>query len=193
MRCCRARARGYADDRQNDGNDVEPLGDPVLRLETNITVDALTAGEIFDFLIEPSDEAYQRWWPGVHLHLHLLERAEGHVGDVVYMDEYIGKRRVRMSGIVIEAVRGQKLAWQLKRMVRLPVRLSLELRDEAGGVVIRHRIEAGFTRLGRVLDPLWRLFFSKSFTRAMDEHVRTEFPLLRDRLGELRRNPQPAA
>jgi hypothetical protein len=33
-----------------------------------------------------------------------------------------------------------------------------------------------------VLDPLFRLYFSRRFAAAMDEHVRKEFPLLRDRL-----------
>jgi hypothetical protein len=30
-----------------------------------------------------------------------------------------------------------------------------------------------------MLDPLWRLYFSPAFARAMDRHVQTEFPLLR--------------
>ena len=36
--------------------------------------------------------------------------------------------------------------------------------------------------MGRILDPLLRLYLSSDFAAAMDEHVHTEFPLIRDRL-----------
>jgi hypothetical protein len=98
------------------------------------------------------------------------------------MDEYVGTRRLRMKGIVVEAVPGQRLVWQLKRAIRLPARLELELTDHAGGVAITHTTRAGFGGAGRILDPLLRLYFSKRFARALDEHVKTEFPLLRDLL-----------
>jgi hypothetical protein len=40
--------------------------------------------------------------------------------------------------------------------------------------------------MGRMLDPLLRHHFSLAFAAAMDQHVRTEFPLLRDRLTQAR-------
>lgn len=156
-----------------------------MKLQTRIGVDGITGKQIFDFLADPNDRAYQEWWPGVHLQLHPVERHEGHVGDVIYMDEYIGERRVRMTGIVLEAVRGEKLVWQLKKVIKLPVRLSLELTDLDGGVQIAHTVEAGLRGAGRFLDPLLRLFFSRAFAEALDHHVRTEFPLLRDRFGQI--------
>ena len=73
----------------------------MLTLQTSIRVDGITAAEIFDFLANPDDESYQAWWPGTHLHLHLLERGVAHVGDLIYMDEYIARRRVRMRGVVL--------------------------------------------------------------------------------------------
>jgi hypothetical protein len=60
----------------------------------------------------------------------------------------------------------------------------LDLADDAQGVAITHTIEAGFRGLGRLLDPLLRLYLSHNFERAMDEHVRTEFPRLRDLLRQ---------
>jgi hypothetical protein len=154
----------------------------MLALRTRLRVDGIGASEIFEFLANPTDEAYQEWWPGIHLRFHVLERHGDHVGDVVYMDEYVGTRRLRMKGIVVEAVPGQRLVWQLKRAIRLPARLELELTDHAGGVAITHTTRAGFGGAGRILDPLLRLYFSKRFARALDEHVKTEFPLLRDLL-----------
>jgi hypothetical protein len=37
-----------------------------------------------------------------------------------------------------------------------------------------------------VFDRLWRLYFSPSFAGAMDRHVHTEFPLMRDLLRRAR-------
>ena len=78
----------------------------MLTLESEMTVNGLTGQEITDFLLDCDDDSYQAWWPGTHLELHMLEHGPGddHVGDVVLMDEYIGSRRVRMVGEVIEAV-----------------------------------------------------------------------------------------
>jgi hypothetical protein len=72
--------------------------------------------------------------------------------------------------------------WQLKKGLALPAWLTLKLADDTAGVLITHTIEAGFSGLGTLLDPLLRLYFSNAFSQAMDEHVRTEFPKLRDML-----------
>ncbi|OQA93347.1 MAG: hypothetical protein BWY25_03109 [Chloroflexi bacterium ADurb.Bin222] len=45
-----------------------------------------------------------------------------------------------------------------------------------------HTLQAGFKGIGSILDPLLRLYFSDEFARAMDEHARTEFPMLGERL-----------
>jgi hypothetical protein len=155
----------------------------MIAIETSMFVEGLTGEEVFDFLLGATDEDYRRWWPGTHLRLHALKRGENHVGDVFYMDEYIGERRVRMKGVVVEAERGRSLVWQFKRLVRLPVRLTLEMKDRDGGVMLRHTIRAGFDGFGRILDPLFRLYFSPRFAVVMDEHARTEFPRLRDMLA----------
>ena len=163
----------------------------MLILESQMTVDGLIGQEITDFLLECGDESYQAWWPGTHLQLHLLEHgSRDHVGDVVLMDEYIGSRHVRMAAEVIEAVPGEKLVWQLRRWrLRLPVRLTVALRTQEQGVLLRHIITAGWSGRWRVLDPLWRLYFTSSFAGAMDRHVHTEFALLRDLLRRPRLEP----
>jgi hypothetical protein len=156
----------------------------MLTIETQAVVEGISGHAITGFLLDCNDERYQQWWPGTHLHLHALCSSPGHRGDVVYMDEYIGARRVKLTGIVTEAVPGSRIVWQLKKGIRLPVRLGLELTDVEGGVALRHTITAGWRGLGRLLDPLWSLWFSPAFARAMDQHVRAEFPLLRDRLAQ---------
>jgi hypothetical protein len=157
----------------------------VLTLQTKLRVDGITGTEIFDFLSRPNDRAYQQWWPGTHLQLHPVKGTGDKVGDRIYMDEYIGTRRLRMTAIVVEAVRPEKLVWQLKKEVKLPVWLYLELADHDGGVAITHTIRAGFTGPGRILDPLLKLFLSRRFAEAMDDHAKTEFQLLRDRRDQI--------
>jgi hypothetical protein len=102
------------------------------------------------------------------------------------MDEYVGTRRLRMRAIILEAVPGRRLVWQLKKAIKLPVRLSLELEDYEGGVAITHTVHAGLRGAGAIADPLIRLFFSTAFTAALDDHVKTEFPMLRGRREQVK-------
>jgi hypothetical protein len=66
---------------------------------------------------------------------------------------------------------------------------SLELKDDAEGVALIHTIQAGFTGVGKILDPILRLYFTNEFSRAMDEHATIEFP----KLGEMLRAPVQVA
>jgi hypothetical protein len=153
----------------------------MINYQSRVHVDKIGSLPIFDFLIDPNDNAYQQWWPGTHLEFHRVRQRSGHVGDVVYMDEYVGKRRVQMNAVVTEVEPGRKITWQMTKGIRLPVWLCLELQDDVSGVMITHTIIAGFKGIGSILDVILRLYFSASFARAMDEHARTEFP----RLGAL--------
>jgi hypothetical protein len=148
---------------------------------TKMHVAGLKGREVTAFLLNPTGLDYQRWWKGTHLHLHPIK---GSTGEVVYMDELIGARRLRLTGVVIESVPGEKITWQLMRIIKLPVWLSLELKDDDEGVTITHTIRAGFAGVGRILDPILRVYFSEGFTSAMDDHVKTEFPKLRDMLHQ---------
>lgn len=162
----------------------------MLTYETSVHVPGVSAHDVFAFLADPDDEAYQAWWPGVHLAFHRLNHRVGdHVGEVVYMDEYVGARRLRMHAVVTEALPPHRLAWRMRKGVPLPAHLALELADRDGGVTITHTTQAGFRGPGRLLDPLLRLYFTRRFAGDLDSHVRTEFP----RLGELLRARAPAA
>ena len=77
-------------------------------------------------------------------------------------------------------------AAQLRKGIKLPARLSLELKDCEGGVEITHTVRAGFRGLGRVLDPSLKFIMSERFARDLNDHVQTEFPLLRDLLRKRR-------
>jgi hypothetical protein len=84
-----------------------------------------------------------------------------------------------MTAEVLEAVPGERLVWRLRPWrLRVPVRLTLTVRNDGVGVVLRRTLTAGWTGWARVFDPLWRLHFTGAFAEAMDRHAKTEFPLL---------------
>jgi hypothetical protein len=151
----------------------------MITLRTQIAVAGVTGNEIIEFLLNCTDAQYRTWWPGAHLSFHTIERVPGDVGNVVMMDEFVGARRVRARGVVTEVERGKRLAWRLRKLINLPVRLTLKLDQDGDDVQLTHTVEAGFNGIGRILDPLFRLYFSPRFARALDEHVRIEFPKLR--------------
>ena len=152
----------------------------MITLQSATHVAGLSAEVVTDFLMSCTDADYQQWWSGVHLQFHTVSSVPGGVGSVVYMDEHIGTRRVRMHAVMEQYVPGRILAWQLKKVIRLPVRVLLQFTDNEDGVHISHTISAGLRGVGSILNPLLRAFFSQSFAAAMDEHVETEFHLLRD-------------
>ena len=153
----------------------------MIEIRTVTHVAGLKGIEVTTFLLHPTDVEYRMWWKGTHLQFHPVTGSPGS-GSTFYMDEYIGGRRVRLTAILLESVPGRSITWQLKKIIKLPAWLLLELEDDDDGVTITHSIRAGFAGVGRILDPLLRLYFSKNFTRAMDEHVKIEFPKLRDML-----------
>ena len=155
----------------------------MIRLETRLALRGIDGEAITDFMLSCDDERYRAWWPGVHLQFHTLVHRPGFVGSVVYMDEYVGRRRLRMKASVEEVQPGRRIVWRMLWLFRLPVRLFLELSPRSAGLELVHRIEAGFRGAGLLMDPLWRLFFSRAFANAMDEHARTEFPRLAALLG----------
>jgi hypothetical protein len=159
----------------------------MITLHTTTHVPGLTGREITDFLLQCDDAQYQAWWPGTHLRFHTLHREPGAVGNIVFMDEYVGRFRVTEKAVVTAAVPGRELALQFLHGIRMPARLIMRFTDERGGVTIAHTIELGFRGIGRVLDPLLRLWLPPAFADAMDAHMREEFPRLRTLL-----HPTPA-
>lgn len=154
----------------------------MITMETEVEVEGLSGVDVTDFLLNPTDEKYRRWWSGTHLEFHVLKSYPDHIGDIVYMDEFIGRHRIRMKGIVENAVPGKLIVWRMKKIVKLPFRVVLKLEENKNGVKITHTLEAGFTGAGKILDPLITFFMPGDFKEAMDEHAKIEFGKLRDLL-----------
>lgn len=154
----------------------------MISIQSKVRVAGVRSTQLIDFMLNCTDEQYQSWWPGTHLAFHTVESRPGYVGSVVMMDEYVGTRRLKMKAIVAEVVPGKRIVWQFKQVLRLPAYLVLEAADVDGGVALTHTTQAGFRGVGRVLDPLFRIYFSPGFTRALDEHAQAEFPTLGEML-----------
>lgn len=135
----------------------------MLVITSEIRVQGLTGRQVTDFMLSCNDEQYQGWWPGTHLQLHSVGRSVGTVADTVLMDEFIGQRRLRLQGTVEEMDPGRRIVWRLRKIIPLPARLSLVLSPVPDGVMVKHTVTVGWRRIGRILDPLLRLYLTPRF------------------------------
>jgi uncharacterized protein YndB with AHSA1/START domain len=155
----------------------------MIELKTEVAVEGTSGRSVSDFMLNCTDADYQKWWPGTHLAFHTTKRLPGDLGNHVYFDEYIGERRFKLQGVVVEVVPGKRIVWQMKMFFRLPAWLILALDDRKEGVVITHIIKAGFTGIGRLFDPLLKLVLSQDFERDLQEHAHIEFNRLAEMLS----------
>ena len=136
------------------------------------------AEQFYDFMINPCDQRYSEWWQGEHLQFHIVNIGdENHLGDMVFMDEFIGKdRRLSFHAIVITSNRPNTIEWQMRKAgVPLPAVVELGLSDIDGGVKLKHELRIGYSGIGRFLDPFINLYFNKSYRKALEEHCKIEW------------------
>jgi hypothetical protein len=145
-------------------------------LESSMHVPGMQADAVLHFFLHPTDAVYRRWWPGTHFRMHPLNDTVG-VGQIVYMDEMIGDRRLRLSCEVV-FLGPERITWQFRRIVTLPAWLDLRVAEAPGGAIVTHTIRAGYRGLGVLLDPLFRLYFSRRFAQMMHDHFTAEFSTL---------------
>ncbi len=152
----------------------------MFEIRTEIELIGLKANKICDFLINCTDDSYQRWWPGTHLVYHTIKFNPQIVGNIVVFDEYIGKYRFKSKGIITKYVPEREIILQIEKIIRLPIWLQITFTDTIQGVKINHSIHAGFKGMGKMFDFIFRLFLSKEFEKEMDNHAKYEFEKLRN-------------
>ena len=153
----------------------------------NLTIPGAKAEQFYDFMIDPCDERYSQWWHGEHLQFHIVKHGdENHVGDVVFVDEYLGQnRRLTFHGIVITANRPNKIKWQMKKgAIRLPAFVEISLHDTDEGINLKHELCIGYSGIGRILDPLIKLYFNKSYQKDLEDHCNIEWYKLAEYLAK---------
>ena len=152
----------------------------------SLTVPNATAEQFYNFMINPCDQQYSEWWPGEHLQFHIVKQGkENHLGDLVFMDEHLGKdRRLTFHALVVSAIPSHKIEWQMKKAgLKLPAIVEFELNDTNEGLALKHELRIGFSGIGRLFDPLIKLYFNKSFQHALEEHCNIEWFKLADYLA----------
>jgi len=150
----------------------------MIKSKVEVDIVGLKGSSVINFMLSCTDERYQSWWPGVHLAFHTLEQYPDNFGNLVYFDEYIGQRRIRFRARISELIAGKRLVYQLRLFVNLPAWMTLDFHDLPDGVKITHIFVLGYKGLGRVLDPLLKLYFTQNFQKDLEEHAQTEFRLL---------------
>jgi len=156
----------------------------MFKLKSEFDVKGLSGKTAIDFIINVTNEVYQNWWPGTHLELQVIKRFPDNIGDIVVFDEYIGKRRVKFQTIVEKYIPGKEIVWKLDKGMLMPAWMTLECKDNNEGVTITHTLKAGYTGIGKLLDPFIKLFFPAGYRKDLLEHSETEFNKLPGFLSE---------
>ncbi len=165
----------------------------MISIQSRVEVSGAAGAELIDFMLTCSDETYQAWWPGTHLAFHTTQRFPHDLGNRVYFDEYVGKRRLRFKAVISAITPGRKIVWQMVKGFKLPVWLTLQATDKRDGVLVTHTVSAGFSGIGRLLDPLVRLYFSEEFVAELHRHANTEFHKLAELLAARKQASNPPA
>jgi hypothetical protein len=147
----------------------------MIEIRTEVKLTGVSGKKISDFLLRCNDQEYQNWWPGTHIAWHTKRQHPDDLGNVVHFDEYVGKRRLKFDAVVVKYVPGKEVIWQMKKFIKLPAWLIIGFEDNQTGTLLLHTIKAGLPGLGRLLDPLLKLFFTEQFRKDMDEHANIEF------------------
>lgn len=151
----------------------------MLIFKTEVMAEGISGEDITDFMLNCTDEKYQAWWRGTHFQFHTIKRFPGSIGNLVYMDEMVGQYRITMKGVVLEAAPGKRIVWQMVKGIKLPAWVTIDLENLNDGAYVTHTLSIGFKGIGKIFDPIFRLYFSKRFEEDMDEHARIEFPRLK--------------
>ncbi|MCL2416587.1 MAG: hypothetical protein FWD02_01460 [Bacteroidales bacterium] len=135
------------------------------------------AEQFYDFMIEPTDEAYSNWLPEHHQY-HIVKRGKNSpVGDLVFFDQHISPNfRLKSYAIVRVAGRPCEITVQvLKFGMRVPVFVSLYFEDTLNGLVLTEEVRAGYRGVGAIFNPFFRLVLTKRKLSALTKHHNKEW------------------
>lgn len=147
----------------------------MIHLQTIQYVPGLSAAKAYTFLLDFETADYQAWWPGTHLLAKSLRRVPGHIGNRTLVDQHIGPYRLKMIEETTALIPERKISLRVRGIGGLPVRMSYEFDEDEDGLTITYTTTAGFTGPLRLLNPLFRVYFTQGFAAALDEHLKEEF------------------
>jgi len=158
----------------------------MIKHKVEIIVKNALAEQFYEFMINPNDKKYNEWWAEEHLQFHITKKGdENHLGDCVYFDEYLGaKRRLKFHAFITVADKPEKIVWQMKMAgIKMPFYVILGLKNKEDELYVSHELKLGYTGIGSIFDPFIRLYFNKSFRKALENHCNIEWYKLADYLG----------
>jgi hypothetical protein len=154
------------------------------QIKSIIQLEGISGNSILDFLINCDTEKYNQWWEGTHLDLYTIKKFPNNIGNIMYMDEYVGKYRLKFKGIVENYIPGKLLLWRFLFLgIKMPFWLSLEVEQiDNNNIKLIHTVYGGFKGIGKIFNIFIKKYFSDDFRKAMDEHAHEEFPKLKELL-----------
>lgn len=150
----------------------------MVTLKTIVNVKGITSKDIYNFMLNCTDEDYQRWWKGTHLLCHTVKQYPGNIGNVIYVDEYLGRYRLKGQAVITRLTPYSEMVYQIKKIFKLPAWFTMKFEDVEDGINIIHIVEAGFHGIGKIFDPLIRLYLSDEYEANLNAHAQEEFPKL---------------
>ena len=153
----------------------------MIKHKVELTVHNAKIEQFYDFMINPTDQKYNEWWSEEHLQFHITKKGnENHLGDHVYFDEYLGKkRRLKFHAVVVTADRPNKIVWQMKMAgIKMPFYVKLELINKSDSVTVKHELNLGYSGIGSFFDFFIGLYFTKSYRDDLENHCNIEWQKL---------------
>lgn len=141
------------------------------------------AEQFYAFMINPIPEIYRHWLPEEHHKFYVVKHGrQTPIGDLVYYDQHISKsHRLNFYAIIRVAKNTNKIVFQMRKFgINLPAYLDLEFHDTTSHLFLKEEIRIGFDGIGKILDPVIKMFFNKSFFNAMNSHHKREWSCLAD-------------
>jgi hypothetical protein len=142
------------------------------------TLQNAAAAAFYDFMVNAPQETYAHWLPDEHHQFHVVQCGENTpVGDLIFFDQHISpKHRLTFHAITRIAEKPYHILFQMRRFgINLPGYLELQFVDTMEGLILTETIRIGFNGFGKIIDPLIRLLFNKSFFEEMNGHHKREW------------------
>lgn len=148
----------------------------MIRWVTKIEIRGKSPEAVYDWIVTLNNKRYRQWHPA-HREWRAVRGAPEQIGSLVLFDEQFEGFRVRFYGEVAAAHPKWLLRWRLKRLIPLPVHLTLGFEPVEVGTIVTHELIAGYnSTFGWALDALLRrTVLTPVFEKALDRHASEEF------------------
>ena len=158
-----------------------------------LTIPDAKADSLYGFVVQAYDKGCGEWQLEDDFFFSITTYGkENHFSDAILAVEYLGEnrriafngRRVSFFGVVLRKRHSVKLkGWAKNINIRIPMIMELELYTTDEGALAKHKLCFGYLGIGRLLNPLIKLYCNKSFCKGFKEHCEMEWLKLAERLA----------